>query len=192
MQSSAKNQIIVAVVGLIGSGKTEAVARFTERGFGRVGFNDVVLKDEMPRRGLAWNEKNERAVREELRAQDGVGVMAKRSLPKVESALRDGKNIVVESLYSWDEYKIMKERFGEQFRTLAIYAPPEIRYKRLAARPIRPLSLENAISRDYAQIENLDQAGPIVMADWTTENIGTKEELLAAVDKIIDAAQKKL
>ncbi|MBI2122290.1 MAG: AAA family ATPase [Candidatus Sungbacteria bacterium] len=178
-------QIIIAVVGLIGSGKTEATQKFIEAGFERVGFNDRVY-EELDQRGLACIEKNERAVREELRAQEGMGVMAKRSLSKVESALRDGKNVVVESLYSWDEYKIMKERFGEQFRTLAIYAQPEIRYRRLAARPIRPLSLENAISRDYAQIENLDQAGPIVMADWTIENIGTREELLAALDKIIN------
>lgn len=182
-------QIIIAVVGLIGSGKTEAVARFTERDFRRVGFNDVVLKDEMPRRRLELNEKNERMVREELRAQEGMGVMAQRSLPKVESALSEGKNVVVESLYSWDEYKIMKERFGEQFRVLAIYAPPDIRYQRLSGRPIRPLSLANAISRDYAQIENLDQAGPIVMADWTIENIGTRDELSAEVDKIINGLQ---
>lgn len=180
-----EKQIIIAIVGLIGSGKTEAVARFMERGFWRVGFNDVVLKEEMPRRGLEWNERNERIVREDLRAQEGMGVMAKRSLPKVESALSEGKNVVVESLYSWDEYKIMKERFGEQFRVLAIYAPPDIRYQRLAVRQIRPLSRENAISRDYAQIENLDQAGPIVMADWTIENIRTKKELLVEVDEII-------
>lgn len=181
--TSNNNTIIIAVVGLIGSGKTEAVARFVERGFERVGFNDVVLKEEIPRRGLSLNEKNERMVREELRAQEGMGVMAKRSLLKVEAALKKGKNVVVESLYSWDEYKIMKERFGGQFKVLAIYAPPEIRYQRLSGRSVRPLSHDNAVSRDYAQIENLDQAGPIAMADWTVQNTDSRDEFLKAVDE---------
>lgn len=189
--TSNNNTIIIAVVGLIGSGKSEAVARFVEHGFERVGFNDIVLKEEMPRRGLSLNEKDERMVREELRAQEGMGVMAKRSLPNVEAALKQGKNVVVESLYSWDEYKIMKERFGGQFKVLAIYAPPEVRYRRLAGRPIRPLSRENAISRDYAQIENLDQAGPIAMADWTVQNIDSRDEFLKAVDECLNKVFRK-
>lgn|SRR3989338_1676033 len=182
--SSDNSPIIIAVVGLIGSGKTEAVARFVEAGFGRVGFNDVFY-EEFKRRGLSYSEENERMVREEMRAKGGMGVMAKHALPKVEAVLEKGKNIVVESLYSWDEYKIMKERFDGQFRVLAIYAPPEIRYKRIAGRSVRPLSHNDAVSRDYAQIENLDQAGPIAMADWTIENTDTREEFFDVLEQLI-------
>lgn len=112
--------------------------------------------------------------------------MADRSLPKVEAGLTEGKDVVAESLYSWAEYKIMKERFGDAFRALAIYAPPQIRYERLAKRPVRPLAPEAARSRDYAEIEGTDKAGPIAIADWTISNLESREEFLKNVDALID------
>lgn len=176
---------IVAVVGLIGSGKTEATQKFMERGFVRVGFNDRVY-EEVDRRRLERTEINERAIREEMRKNSGMAVMAMQSIPLVEEALRRGKNVVVESLYSWSEYKLMKERFGDQFKVLTIYAPPRLRYERLVKREVRPLSFEEARSRDRAEIENIEKAGPIAMADWILQNTGTREEFLIAVDDMID------
>lgn len=185
-----KEPIVIAVVGLIGSGKTEATQRFIERGFFRVGFNDPIY-EELERRGLERNEKNERAVREGLRKEFGMAVTAMRAVPSVEKAFADGKNVVVESLYSWSEYKFMKERFGDSFRVLAIYAPPEIRYPRLAGRKVRPLTFEEARSRDYAEIENIEKAGPIVMADWTIPNVTTIEKFRWALDMLIDSLLRK-
>ena len=81
---------------------------------------------------------------------------------------------------------MMKEKFGERFSVLAIYAPPQMRYARLAARLVRPLLPDTAASRDYAEIEPpVEKAGPIAMANWTIANIGTHEEFLAAVDILI-------
>ena len=180
-----KNPIIVAVVGLTGSGKTDATLRFIAAGFARVGFNDPVY-EELLRQNLERNEKNERAVREQLRRDFGASVMADRSLERIEQELAAGKKIVVESLYSWAEYKTMKEKFGERFFVLAIYAPPDIRYQRLGARPARPLSPEIAASRDYAEIEPpVEKAGPIAMADWTIANIYPHDEFINAVDVLI-------
>ncbi len=180
---------VIAVVGLAGSGKTEATTRFIERGFFRVGFNDVVY-EEVAHLGLERTEQNERMVRENLRKEYGMGVMAVRSLLKVEQALAEGKNVVAESLYSWAEYKIMKEKFGGAFRVLAIYAPSQIRYERLGRRLIRPLTPEAARSRDYAEIEGTDKAGPITIADWTISNLGSCEEFLKNVDALIDEILK--
>jgi hypothetical protein len=36
------------------------------------------------------------------------------------------------------------------------------------------------------QIESLQQAGLIAMADWTIQRTGTNEELFAAVDALIE------
>lgn len=176
---------IIAVVGLIGSGKTEATARFIKKGLARVGFNDVVY-EELERQGLGRNEKNERMIRESLRKEFGMAVMVERSLSKIEGLLKQGRNVVVESLYSWSEYKLMKEKFGDRFKVLAIYSPPNIRYERLAKREIRPLTLPEARLRDYAEIENIEKAGPIAMADWTIQNIGAREDLTKAVDEVIE------
>lgn len=176
---------IIAVVGLAGAGKTEVTARFIERGFVRVGFNDV-YNEEFDKRGIKrGDELGERKVREELRREFGMDFAAQKALPKIEVAFIRKQNVVVESLYSWEEYTFMKERFGSQFRVMAVYAPPDVRYERLAIRSARSFTLNRARSRDYAQITNLHQAGPIAMADWTILNTSIKKDLVEAVDKVI-------
>jgi dephospho-CoA kinase len=179
-----KTPIIVAVVGLPGAGKTEATSRFVKQQFVRVGFNDVFY-EEFDRWGLERNETNERFVSVEMRKQFGLAVLAERALPTIEEAVQGGRPVVLESLYTWWDYTFLKEQLPDRFRVLAIYAPPALRYARLAVRPERPYNEPLARSRDYTQIELLQQAGPIAMADWTIASTGTKEELHAAVDKLI-------
>lgn len=185
-----KQPNIIAVVGLIGAGKSEAVARFVAHGFMRFGFNDVIY-EEVARRGLARTEQNERMVREELRKNFGIAVVAERLVARVDAAMKEGHHVVLESLYSWAEYKLMKEQFGDQFRICAIYAPPAIRYRRLASRPERPFDEAAAQSREYAEIENLQKGGPIAIADWTISNLGDdKNEFLKAVDGVVEEILK--
>jgi dephospho-CoA kinase len=120
-----------------------------------------------------------------MRKKFGLTVLGERALPTIEKAVQGGNHVVIESLYTWWDYTSLKERLGERFQVLAIYAPPDLRYTRLAVRPERPYNEELARSRDYRQIESLQQAGPIAMADWTIQSTGTKEELFAAVDALI-------
>jgi len=166
---------IIAVIGMCGSGKSEAVKFFEQHGYKKVYFGSVVM-DEMKRLGLEVNEANERKTRENLRKEFGMGAMAVKSLPKIEEFYKTG-NVVIESLYSWDEFKIVKEKFGDRFKLLTIYTSKEIRYERLAKRPFRPLTEEEARSRDYSEIEKLDKGGPIAFADYLVINEGTLDEL---------------
>lgn len=184
-----KNPVVIAVVGLAGSGKTDATERFLAHGFSRVGFNDP-LYEELERRGLPRIQEHERPVREELRRVFGMGVMATRALPRVEALVFQGKHVVIESMYSWSEYTTVKEKFGDSFKVLAVYAPPRVRYERLGKRRIRPLSFEEARARDWAEIGNIEKAGPIAIADWTIQNIGSREEFLKAVDAVIASLVK--
>jgi dephospho-CoA kinase len=80
---------VVAVVGLAGSGKSELAALFEARGWTRVRFGQVT-EDEVVKRGLAVNEANERAVREELRKKHGMAAYAHLNLPRIEAALAKG------------------------------------------------------------------------------------------------------
>ena len=181
--------IIIAVVGLTGSGKTEATRQFVERGFTRFAYSDAIY-EEMQRLGhdiSVHDEAVQQRIREGLRKEFGMGVAADRIMPRVEAAVQRGESVVIESLYSWSEYRKTKERFGNQFKVLAIYAPPKLRYERLGGRLSRPISEDAARSRDYAEIENIEKAGPIAMADWTIQNIGTKEEFYSATDSLIDS-----
>lgn len=173
---------IIAVIGLCGSGKTEAVKFFEERGFKKVYFGEVVL-NELKKEGLEQNERNERVMRERLRKEFGMGVMAAKSLPKIEEYFSSG-NVVIESLYSWDEFKIVKEKFGDAFKLLTVHTNKPLRYKRLAERKVRPLTEREAISRDYSEIENLDKGGPIAFTDYLVMNNGTIEEMRSELEHV--------
>ncbi len=177
-------KIILAVVGLPGAGKTEVMEYIIKKtSWPKVYFGEITF-DEMKVRGLDVNEKNEREVREDLRAKFGLLVYAKRIIEKIKN-ISGAQSILVESLYSWEEYLEFKKEFGDSFKVLATYASPDTRIKRLTNRPIRPLKKEEVISRDYSQIENLHQAGPIARADFTVMNEGGKEDMYRQLDTIL-------
>lgn len=174
---------IIAIIGMCGSGKSEAVKYFTERGYKRVYFGEVVM-NEMKRLGLEVNEHNERATRENLRKEYGMGAMAVKSLPIIEDFMKHN-NVVIESLYSWEEYKIIKEKFGEAFKLIAIYTTKQLRYERLLKREFRPLTEVESQSRDISEIEKLDKGGPIAFTDYLIMNDGSLEELNKHLEKYL-------
>jgi dephospho-CoA kinase len=159
---------IVSIVGMAGSGKSE-VAKILERnGFLRIRFGDIT-DAEVRKRGLELNEASERYVREQLRKEHGMAAYAKLSLPEIDSRLKLA-DVVVDGLYSWEEYTLLKNRYGERFAVVAVWASPKIRYERLAKRPVRSLTREEAMGRDIAEIEKTNKGGPIAMADFVIIN----------------------
>ena len=178
-------KIILAVVGLPGAGKTEIIEYLIKKtNWPKVYFGDVTF-DEMKKLGLEINEANERMTRERIRSEYGMGCYAILSIPKIKELI-NGTSVLVESLYSWEEYLEMKKEFGDSFKVLSVLASPDKRIERMKNRPIRPLSREDVISRDYSQIENIHQAGPIARADFFIVNEeGSKEELYKKVDEVI-------
>lgn len=177
---------IVAIVGLCGAGKSEVANEFSNNGFTLVRFGQITL-DEVKRRGLDVNEANERLVREALRHEHGMAAFAKLNVPVLEQLRAQRTPILIDGLYSWSEYKLLKEHFGDDLIVVAVYAPPALRYERLEHRHLRhqndptlryrSFSKDEARSRDVAEIENIEKAGPIVMASFTILNTGTLDEL---------------
>jgi dephospho-CoA kinase len=176
---------VVSIVGMAGSGKSEVAKVFENAGFAKVRFGDIT-DEGIRRRGLDLNEKNERLVRQQLRTEQGMAAYAKLSLPKIDRLLESG-NAVVDGLYSWEEYTLMKNRYGERFAVVAVWASPETRHQRLAKRPIRPLTREEAASRDVAEIQELNKGGPIAMADFTIINASSPEALERETKKVLAA-----
>lgn len=174
---------VVSIVGMTGSGKSEVAAVFRENGYTPVRFGDIT-DDEVGKRGLELNEENERAVREELRLENGMAAYAILSVPRIDAALKSS-DVVVDGLYSWEEYIYLKKRYGRDFIIIAVYSSPQTRYARLANREIRPLTAEEAASRDRAEIENLDKGGPIAMADMTIINESSFEDMKQQAERII-------
>lgn len=176
---------VIALVGMPGAGKSFCVEHLEQRGWPSVYFGGVTI-DEVKARGLEVNEANEKLVREDLRATEGPGVMAKRILSKIDSLIAGGQEVIIaDGLYSWTEYKLFKERFGEDVIVIAIVAPRKVRHARLLNRPVRPLTEAQVTEREYAEIENIEKGGPIANADYTVVNDASPEATLAALDAVL-------
>lgn len=181
--------IIVAVVGMTGAGKSEATQLFIDRGFKRVYLGEVTF-DEMKRLGLEITPDNEKMVRESLRVQNDMAIYAKKSIDKIRQYYDNGENVVVESMYSWSEYKYFKEIFGNNFKVLAIVTNRDVRAERLKVRKIRPLTDEQVTKRDYAEIENIEKGGPIAIADYFVENNEDMDKLKERVKTFFEEFKK--
>jgi dephospho-CoA kinase len=174
---------VVSIVGMSGAGKSEVARVFEEGGFIRIRFGDIT-DEEIKKRGLELNEKNERRIRELLRKERGMDAYAQLNLPRISSALTCG-DVVIDGLYSWEEYIFLKEYYGEEFHVVAVYASPRTRHARLAGRSNRGLTLEEAAGRDRAEVENINKGGPIAVADYTVINESSLEDLEEDVRGVI-------
>jgi dephospho-CoA kinase len=174
---------VVAIVGMTGAGKSEVARVFEEHGFRRARFGDIT-DAELSNRGLEPNEENERRIREELRKKHGMAAYAELSLPNIDSSLKSA-DVVVDGLYSWEEYTLLKERYGERLNVLAVWASPATRHARLGRRAKRPLTSKEAANRDKSEIENINKGGPIAMADFTLLNEDSLEELRRGTERVL-------
>lgn len=175
--------MIIAAVGMPGSGKSVFCDRLREGGLPVVYFGGLVLA-EVARRGLPVTPDNERLVREQLRAEHGMDAMAKLALPAIREHVAAGHDVVIDGLYSFSEYKTLRAVFGDGLQVAAICAPATLRHQRLAARPQRPLSRAEAAERDVREIERLEKGGPIAIADAYVLNDGDMETFLARIDAL--------
>ncbi len=166
---------IIAIVGMAGAGKSVVAAVLEVVGLTRIRFGDLT-EQELDRRGLPVNEANERQIREELRSAHGMAAYALLNVSRIDAALATA-GVVVDGLYSWEEYVVLKQRYGERLVTVAVVASPRTRQERLATRPERPLTPEESASRDRSEIEKINKGGPIAMADITLVNEDSFQDL---------------
>lgn len=184
MPKTIENARALALVGMPGAGKSICAEHLAARGFFSLRFGGIVVA-ELRRRGLPLNPENEREVRESLRAQHGMAAMAQIALPQLQQALAAPRNVVIDGLYSFSEYRLLRQELGAPVILLAIAAPRQLRYQRLTARPSRPLSPAQAERRDIQEIEGLEKGGPIAFADYTLLNSGGINELLQRLDTLL-------
>ncbi len=185
-----QGNVIVCIVGMPGAGKSILSDELVGRGFSYLRFGQAIL-DRVKQEGLEINENNERMIRERIRKEHGMAALAILNTPKIDELIINS-NLVVDGLYSWSEYKVLKDRYQDKMYVVAVYAPPVVRYSRLKDRTVkgdkearfRSYTEEEARKRDYAEIENIEKGGPIAMADFTIINIRSIDDFKRELNSI--------
>ena len=175
---------LLAIVGMCGSGKSIASDYLTELGWNKIYFGGVTMT-KLKEANLEINPENEKMMREKLRKEYGMAAYAILLLPEIRESLKT-HDTVLDGLYSWDEYKVLKEEFGDDLKLLAITADKSLRYERLTTREFRPLTNEEAYNRDVAEIENLAKGGPISISDYYILNNSDVAHYIQNLDEIIE------
>lgn len=176
---------VIAIVGMSGAGKTEVRDYLETKKFPFVRFGQIT--DEiLQAKGLPLTQEYEKPEREALRAELGMAAYAIKSLPRIQKLLENTTTVIIDGLYSWEEYVYLLQQDFELI-LVVVYAEPQVRYRRLMTRPIRPLTKEEARERDIKELENLNKGGPIAIADYLIENNKDDlEDLYRKIDTLLD------
>ncbi len=179
---------VIALVGMPGSGKGTCTDYLHETyGWPLIHFGNMVY-EEVQRRGLD-NIKDEIFVREDMRAKEGLDVLAKHVARKADTYFKEGEKVVVlDGLYSWTEYKYLSSKFGSKLVVIATAAPRASRYERILSRQDghrKYTSVDQIIAREVAEIENLEKGGPIAYADYTIANDGSPQNMISSLENIL-------
>ncbi len=178
---------LIAIVGMCGSGKSIASEYYENIGYKKIYLGGITM-DKLKEENLEVNPENEKMMREKLRKEYGMGAYALLSIPKIEDLIKTD-NVVLDGLYSWDELKILKEKYPN-IKVISIVVDKNIRYERLTKRDIRPLTNEEAQKRDISEIENVAKGGPIAYADFYILNNGDMDIYNKELERITKELEK--
>ena len=180
-----QNIKILAFVGLAGSGKSSAVEYLTEKGYPKIYFGGIIYKA-MEEAGIPITWESQEAFREQIREKEGKDFVVKRAVKEARELITAGQHrIILDGLYTWSEYKILKHEFPGEMEVVAIVTPKHLRKQRMKNRPKRPMTSEEVDTRDWSEIENLEKGGPIAIADHYIINDDSLDKLHQAIDQIL-------
>lgn len=176
---------IVAFVGLAGAGKSSAVEYVSAKGYPKIYFGGIIYQA-MDEAGIKITPESQQVFREEIREREGKDFVVKRVISQVHDLIESGqKRILLDGLYTWTEYRLLKHEFPGELSVIAIVAPRRLRHRRLAQRPERPFTGREATERDWSEIENLEKGGPIAIADYFVANDGSLDVLHEQIDSAL-------
>lgn len=182
-----ENVKILAIVGMSGSGKSVVVDYLTAKGYPKVYFGGMIYK-EMEKRGIERTEdgESEKNFREMIRETEGKDWVVRQVIAEARDLIAAGqKRIILDGVYSWSEYKVLKREFPKVLTFIAIVADKKLRYERVSKRKERAFDGTAIRERDRSEIENLEKGGPIVAADYYILNNGTIEDIEKRTDEIL-------
>lgn len=178
---------VIGIVGLPGSGKSEAAAVAREAGIPVVTMGDVI-RAACRDRGLDPAVHHGR-VAQALRAEDGPAAIAERTLPRIEEALEESDTVLVDGIRSDVEVDRFEDAFGEAFTLVSIVAPFETRADRVSDRGRDADAADGGEAlRDRDERElGFGMGDAMERADVVIENDGSLAEFRAAVRASLSA-----
>lgn len=179
---------VVAVAGMPGAGKATFHEIAKSKGFTVVVMGDEI-REETKRRGLEPTPENIGKIMFKLRKEEGPAVVAKRCIPKIDSA--KGKIVFVDGLRSRHEVEEFKSHFPN-FVLIAVHSSPETRFQRLfrRRRSDDPEGWEAFLKRERRELK-VGLGDTIAMADFMIVNEGTKEEFKRKIHEVLEAVLGK-
>lgn len=163
-----KQKAIIAVVGLAGSGKSAAADYFKRKGLPVIAFGKII-NEYVDEKKLKHVEGIHRKIREEIRKKHGMAALAILNEDKINQALSKNQIVIVDGLYSWEEYIYLKEKLKKvNLYLLAIFADKDIRYTRASQRRYRRELYGE--ERDINELIGTNKGPAIAFADFLIKN----------------------
>ena len=146
-----KDKIVIALIGMPGSGKTEASEVISEETRASTVIMGDIIREETVKRGFELNPENIGFVSVELRKEYGDDVIAKRCFEKIKEIKND--IVIVEGVRSLAEIRAFKEKIPN-FYTILIEASQKTRFERLKkrGRPDDSISWDTFVKRDEREL----------------------------------------
>jgi dephospho-CoA kinase len=166
---------VIGIVGLAGSGKSEAAAVARDLDVPVVTMGDVI-RAACRERGLD-PATHHGEVAKALREENGPAAIAERSIPMIDDALEKADTVLVDGIRSDVEVDAFTSAFGDDFLLVAVDAPFEVRAERLDLRGRDAGEAEGGESladRDEREL-SFGMGRAIEDADLTVENTDSLE-----------------
>ncbi len=177
--------MILGVTGFFAAGKDTVAEILTKKGFKHVSLSDMI-REELRNRSEEITIPNLRRVGNELRENNGPGILGERAAV----ALANAKQAVVTSIRHPAEVEALR-KLGN-FAMLFVDAPVEIRFERSQgrAREGDPESLEEFIAQEKKQMESADANAQNLsackdMADHVVNNDSSYGKLTEKIEKLL-------
>lgn len=125
-----QEKIGIGVVGLPGSGKSIVSEVAAEFGIPTIVMGDIIRKL-CADKGLEINSSNIGTCMKEIRKDEGMNAVAKRTLPKI-AEIKE-RMLIIDGLRSYEEVELYRKVL-KRFIVVGIHASPQTRYKRIKER----------------------------------------------------------
>lgn len=179
---SQKKKTILAIVGMPGSGKTEAASFFREKEVATISFSDII-NNYIDENKLKHDEETHHRLRNEFREKHGKEAFAVMNEERINDSLKERNMLVIEGMRSWEEYTYLKKKFSKvRIFILALYADKKLRYKRISTRKYR--SNLYGEERDINELIDTNMGPTIAFADFFVKNNFSLEELHDKLEEV--------